>query len=102
MYGYFTHGTDPPPRPSSSGFFFLPDRLRRLPSPAHFRRRFLGHATFAALVVLHSRPSTDRASLATSLALIGLFSTRYGAARLLLNVRVRRSVYHLRGPVLLF
>src|SRR6266566_226354 len=74
MYGYFTHGTDPPPRPSSSGFFFLPDRLRRLPSPAHFRRRFLGHATFAALVVLHSRPSTDRASLATSLALIGLLT----------------------------
>src|SRR5437870_3768279 len=68
MYGYFTHGTDPPPRPSSSGFFFLPDRLRRLPSPAHFRRRFLGHATFAALVVLHRRPSTDRASRATSLS----------------------------------
>src|SRR5947209_3393125 len=29
---------------------------------------------FAALVVLHSRPSTDRASLATSLSLIGLLT----------------------------
>src|SRR5260370_15203570 len=72
MYGYFTHGTDPPPRPCSSGFLSLPNRLRRLPSPAHFRRRFPGHAAFTALVVLHSRPSTDRASLATSLSLIGL------------------------------
>src|ERR1700693_365904 len=74
MYGYFTHGTDPPPRPCSSGFLPLPDCLRRLPSPAHFRRRFLGHTAFAALVVLHSRPSTDRASLATSLSLIGLLT----------------------------
>jgi hypothetical protein len=31
MYGYFTHGTDPPPRPYSSGFLSLPNRLRRLP-----------------------------------------------------------------------
>src|SRR6202140_1910635 len=75
MYGYFTHGTDPPPRPcSSSGFLSLPNRLRRLPSPAHFRRRFPGHATFTALKVLHSRPSTDTASLATSLSLIGLLT----------------------------
>src|SRR6516162_1110766 len=71
MYGFFTHGTVPPPRPYSSGFLFLPDCLRRLPSPTHFRRRLLGHATFVALVVLRSRPSTDRASLAASLALIG-------------------------------
>src|SRR6516162_6937629 len=71
MYGYFTHGTDPPPRPYSSGFLSLPNRLCRLPSPAHFRRRLPGHAAFAALVVLHSRPSTDRASLAISLSLIG-------------------------------
>jgi hypothetical protein len=74
MYGYFTHGTDPPPRPYSSGFLSLPNRLRRLPSPAHFRRRLPGHAVFAALVVLHSRPSTDRASLAISLSLIGLLT----------------------------
>ena len=74
MYGYFTHGTDPPPRPYSSGFFSLPNRLRRLPSLAHLRRRLPGHAAFAALVVLHSRPSTDRAWLATSLSLIGLLT----------------------------
>src|SRR5918996_2697266 len=74
MYGYFTHGTDPPPHPYSSGFLSLPNRLRRLPSPAHFRRRSPGHAVFAALVVLHSRPSTDRASLAISLSLIGLLT----------------------------
>src|ERR1022692_3824574 len=49
MYGYFTHGTVPPPRPYSSGFLSLPNRLRRLPSPAHFRRRSPGHAAFAAL-----------------------------------------------------
>src|SRR5580698_652188 len=74
MYGYFTHGTVPPPRPYSSGFLSLPNRLRRLPSPAHFRRRSPGHAAFTALVVLHSRPSTDRASLAASLSLIGLLT----------------------------
>src|SRR5215472_10979372 len=71
MYGYFTHGTDPPPRPYSSGFLSLPNRLCRLPSPAHIRRRLPGHAAFAALVVLHSRPSTVGASLAISLSLIG-------------------------------
>src|ERR1035437_2021295 len=64
MYGYFTHGTDPPPRPCSSGFLSLPNRLRRLP----------GHAAFTALEVLHSRPSTGRALLATSLSLIGLLT----------------------------
>src|SRR4029077_643409 len=74
MYGYFTHGTDPPPRPCSSGFLSLPNRLRRLPSPAHLHRPLPGHAAFTALVVLHSRPSTDRASLATSLSLIGLLT----------------------------
>src|SRR4051794_2318403 len=52
-------------------FLSLPNCLRRLPSPAHFRRQFPGHAAFTALVVLHSRPSTARASLATSLSLIG-------------------------------
>jgi hypothetical protein len=71
MYGYFTHGTVPPPHLFSSGFLALPDYLRRLPSPTHFRRRLLGHTIFVMLVVLHSRPSTDRASLAISLSLIG-------------------------------
>ena len=51
MYGYFTHGTVPPFRPYSSGFLSLPNRLRRLPSPTLFRRRFPGHATFTALQV---------------------------------------------------
>src|SRR5208337_5473120 len=74
MYGFFTHGTDPPPHPCSSGFLSLSHPLRRLPSPTHFRRRSLGHAVFTALQVLLSRPSTDRASLATSLPLIGLLT----------------------------
>src|SRR5664279_1785834 len=74
MYGYFTHGTDPPCRPYSSGFLSLPNRLRRLPSPAHFRRRSPGHAPFTALLLIHSRPSTYRASLAISLSLIGLLT----------------------------
>src|SRR5437660_6584687 len=51
-----------------------PLHLDGLPFPAHFRRRLPGHATFTALEVLHSRPSTDRASLATSLSLIGLLT----------------------------
>src|SRR4030095_10975933 len=71
MYGYFTHGTVPPPRPYSSGLLSLPDHLRRLPSPTHFRRRSLGHTTFVMLAVLRSRPSTDSASLAASLSLMG-------------------------------
>src|SRR5215831_8467766 len=70
-YGYFTHGTAPPPCSLLIWFPFLPHRLRRLPSPAHLRRRLPGHAAFAALVVLHSRPSTVGASLAISLSLIG-------------------------------
>src|SRR6516162_10825787 len=74
MYGYFTHGTDPPPRPYSSGLLSLPNRLRQLPSPTHPVAGMPGHAAFAALQVLHSRPSTDRASLATSLSLIGLLT----------------------------
>jgi hypothetical protein len=54
--------------------FTFPNRLRRLPSPAHFRRRSPGHAAFTALEVLHSRPSTGNASLAISLSLIGLLT----------------------------
>src|SRR5260370_30654701 len=71
MYGFFTHRTVPPSRLYSSGFLSLPDHLRRLPSPTHSGRRSLGHAVFAALQVLFSRRTTDRASLAISLALIG-------------------------------
>src|SRR6266852_4525645 len=67
MYGFFTHGTVPPSRLYSSGFLSLPDHLRRLPSPTQFRRRLPGHVAFTTLQVLFSRPTTDRASLATSL-----------------------------------
>src|SRR6516165_12312227 len=62
------------PAPFSSGLLSLPHRLRRLPSPTHSRCRFPGHAVLAAFLVLHSRPLTDTASLATSLSLIGLFT----------------------------
>jgi len=34
------------PRPCSSGFLPLPNRLRLPPSPAHCCRRFLGHTAF--------------------------------------------------------
>src|SRR6516164_1184570 len=72
MYGYFTHGTVPPPRPYSSG---LASSSRRSPPAAFpdpfrsplarsrdFRRAF---RYFAAVRLL------ARASLAISLALIG-------------------------------
>src|SRR6516165_6374383 len=49
---------------------FIP-ALSRLPSPTHFGRRSLGHVVLATLQVLFSRRTTDRASLAISLALIG-------------------------------
>src|SRR6266478_4446831 len=72
MYGFFTHGTVPPSRLYSSGFLSLPDHLRRLPSPTQFRRRLPGHVAFTTLPRSpFSRPTTDRASLATSLSLIG-------------------------------
>src|SRR5471032_1227989 len=74
MYGYFTHELIHLPALAHLVFLSLPNRLRRLPSPAHFRRRSPGHAAFTALVVLHSRPSTDRALLAISLSLIGLLT----------------------------
>src|SRR5262252_3877255 len=74
MYGYFTHGTDPPPRPYSLVSFLFPTAFAGcLPRP-HFCRRLPGHAAFVALQVLHSRPSTDRASLAISLSLISLLT----------------------------
>ena len=74
MYGFFAKRTDPPHRLYSSGFPSRPSCPRPPPSPTHSGRRSLGHAVFAALQVLHSGPSTDRASLATSLPLIGLLT----------------------------
>ena len=56
-----------------AALLFRPVFVRRLPRPTRSRRS-LGHAAFAALQVLFSGPTTDRASLATSLALIGLLT----------------------------
>ncbi len=74
MYGFFAKRTDPPHRLYSSGFPSRPACLRPPPSPTHFRRRSLGHAVLAAFQVLFSGPTTDRASLPTSLPLIGLLT----------------------------
>jgi len=74
MYGFFAKRTDPPHRPYSSDCPSRPSCLRPPPSPTHSGRRSLGPAVFAALQVLHSGPSTGRASLATSLPLIGLLT----------------------------
>ena len=74
MYGFFATRTDPPHRLYSSGFPSRPSCPRPPPSPTHSGRRSLGRAVLAALQVLHSGPSTDRASLATSLPLIGLLT----------------------------
>jgi len=55
-------------------FFLFLTIFAGWPSPTHFRRRLPGHVTFITLQVLFSRPYTDRASLATSLPLIGLLT----------------------------
>jgi hypothetical protein len=55
-------------------FFLFPTAFAGWPSPTHFRRRLPGHVAFITLQVLFSRPYTDRASLATSLPLIGLLT----------------------------
>ena len=71
MYGFFAKRTDPP---SSSLLIWcssLPSCLRLPPSPTHRGRRSLGHAAFTALQVILGSPTTDRASLAISLLLIG-------------------------------
>ena len=73
-YGVFAERTDPPHRLYSSGFPSLPFCLRPPLSPTHSRRRSLGHAVLAALQVLFGGPTTDRASLPTSLPLIGLLT----------------------------
>src|ERR1700757_208337 len=57
--------------PYSSGCPPLPSCLRLPPSPTHSSRRSLGHVTFITLQVLFGSPTTDRASLTTSLLLIG-------------------------------
>jgi hypothetical protein len=71
MYGFFAKRTDPPHHPYSADYPSLPSYLRLPPSPTHSSRRSLGHTAFAALKVIFGSPTTDRASLATSLPLIG-------------------------------
>src|SRR5690348_5443117 len=70
MYGYFTHGTVPS-RPYSSGARVSSQSSSSAAFPDPFGRRLRGHAAFTALEVLRSRPTTDAASLAISLVLIG-------------------------------
>src|SRR5207244_1294045 len=74
VYGFSLKELFHPPHLYSSGFLSLPDHLRRLTSPTHSGRRSLGHVTFITLQVLFSRRTTDRASLAISLALISLLT----------------------------
>jgi len=50
--------------------------------------------------LVHALPSPTSAE--DGLFIVRLVHRYYGAVRLLLNVHVRRSVYHLRGPVLIF
>ena len=75
MYGFFAKRTDPPHRPYSSGCPSRPSCLRPPSSPTHSGRPARrDHAVLAALQVLFSGPTTDRASLPTSLPLIGLLT----------------------------
>jgi hypothetical protein len=74
MYGFFPQGTVPPPRPYSlASFPSRPSSPAAFPNPLPLSS-MQDHAVLAALLVLHSPPSTDRASLATSLSLIGLLT----------------------------
>jgi hypothetical protein len=72
MYGFFTHGTDPPLHLYSLVFFLLPNHLRQPPSPAHSAADYSVTRISPRFLVLFGCPTTDRAPLATSLPLIGL------------------------------
>jgi hypothetical protein len=74
MYGFSLSELIHLHHPYSSGCLPLPSCLRLPPSPTHSGRRLLGHVTFITLQVLLGSPTTDKASLATSLALIGLLT----------------------------
>src|SRR5215472_4874155 len=71
-YGFFTEGTVPTSLIFTHlvSFSFPTIFAGCLPRPT-LGRRSLGHATFVAFQVLFSPPTSDRASLAVSLALIG-------------------------------
>src|SRR6266849_4972174 len=71
MYGFSLSELIHLQHPYSSGCPPLPSCLRLPPSPTHSGRRSLGHVTFITLQVLFGSPTTDRASLAISLPLIG-------------------------------
>src|SRR5215210_4804262 len=74
MYGYFTHGTDLPPRPYSSGFSLFPTAFAGcLPRPTSAAGCPVTRLS-PRLWYYTARPSTDKALLATSLSLIGLLT----------------------------
>src|SRR6516164_7834662 len=61
MFGSFTQGTVPPQRSYSLVSCFYPTLFVCSPSPAHSRRRLLGHESFLSLQVLLGSPTTDAA-----------------------------------------
>ena len=61
MFGSFTQGTAPPQRSYSLVSCFYPTLFVCSPSPAHSRRRLLGHESFLSLQVLLGSPTTDAA-----------------------------------------
>jgi len=61
MFGSFTQGTVPPQRSYSLVSCFYPTLCVCSPSPAHSRRRLLGHESFLSLQVLLGSPTTDAA-----------------------------------------
>src|SRR5215471_350593 len=91
MYGYFTHGTDPPPRPCSSGLLSLPNRPRLPPSPAHCRRRFLGDTAFSCASDVGSEVARLRAGHRPPLKLYVRFSRIQLSRRLTLPRCNRRD-----------
>src|SRR5580700_2948660 len=101
MYGYFTHGTDPPPRPCSSGFLSLPHRLRPPPSPAQLRRRFPGRTAFDRASDVGSEVARLRAGHRPPLKLYVQFSRIQLSRRLTLpGCNRRNQLNQVHQPVL--
>src|SRR5215510_5898264 len=61
----------------------------------------VGNVSDRTMFLLGPRPSLPNLR-GRQVLVVRLVHRYYGAVRLLLNVHVRRSVYHLRGPVLIF